>query len=151
MLKAKKCSQEGCEAPCWSKDFCKSHSLPKHTTLIRDTPLSKRKGFRKQSEKFREKAIERKQYGEDMMAFFLEIWGEREHVCYETGTYLGEEPNTMFFHHLLFKSKYPEYCFLKENIVLLLPDIHAQMHTDPSKCPKTLQLLNQVTDALIIL
>ena len=72
--------------------------------------------------------------------FYSEIWDEREHVCFETGVYLGSEPYTTMFHHVLPKSKYPQFRHCKWNIVLLHPDVHNQVETFIDKCPKVKEL-----------
>lgn len=61
---------------------------------------------------------------------FTTIWKKREHVSEVGGTYLGEEPNKMFFHHILAKSKYPQFRDLEENIILLTPEEHATVEQD---------------------
>lgn len=69
------------------------------------------------------KAKERKENHEEDLKFYLEIWDERPHYCEITGKYLGEEPLTTFFHHILQKSKYPKLRYVKRNIILLSPDV----------------------------
>lgn len=56
---------------------------------------------------------------------YLEIWNERIHFCEDTAVPLGKEPLTTMFHHILPKSRYPEYRHCKKNIALLHPDVHA--------------------------
>lgn len=56
--------------------------------------------------------------------FYNEIWNERPHVCGNCGHFLGQEPRTIYFDHILEKSKYPEYRHTKENIWLLCWDCH---------------------------
>jgi len=68
--------------------------------------------------------------------FYMEIWEEREHKCFETGKPLTGEPLTLYFHHLLGKAKYPQYRHEKWNIVLLHPDAHSQVETFIDKCPR---------------
>lgn len=57
--------------------------------------------------------------------FFKEIWDERPHRSEISGIWLGNEPLTTFFDHLLPKELYPELKFEKENIILVTPDEHA--------------------------
>lgn len=68
--------------------------------------------------------------------FYVDIWDEREHSCFETGKPLTEEPLTLYFHHILPKAKYPQYRYEKWNIVLLHPDAHSQVETFIDKCPR---------------
>jgi hypothetical protein len=71
--------------------------------------------------------------------FYQAIWEEREHVCYETGHWLGLLPLRQFFHHVLPKRSYPQYRYCKWNIVLLSPDTHTGIETgglDSGKFPR---------------
>lgn len=123
----KKCKQEECESTrIWSKGFCRFH-------FLKEFPP---KPIKKVSEKGKVKKEQKKEYTKKQFEFFLEIWKEREHICFETGAYLGKEPLSTMFHHCLFKSSHPQFALLKENIVLLHPDVHSQVHTDSSKTPK---------------
>lgn len=82
----------------------------------------------------------RKEYNDYVMRtdieFYTNLWEEREHICFETGKLLLSEPLTLYFHHILGKSKYPQYRHEKWNIVLLDPDIHSQVETFIDKCPR---------------
>lgn len=76
-----------------------------------------------------------------MWEFFKEIWDETPYnrrKCYETGVRLKGPPLSTYFHHVLEKedNKYPEYAYCKWNIVLLHPDVHAQVHLNIDKTPK---------------
>jgi hypothetical protein len=74
-----------------------------------------------------------------MHDLFLEIWEERKPVrCFETGVLMGEwfKNNTCCFHHCLEKELFPQYKYEKENIVIILPEVHEQAHNDIDKCPK---------------
>jgi len=59
----------------------------------------------------------------------MEIWKEREHKSQISGKYLGKEPLSTFFHHILPKARYPEAALDKENIILLTPDEHADIES----------------------
>lgn len=61
--------------------------------------------------------------------FYLDIWGERPHFCFNCEQFLGNEPLTLFFDHILMKSKFVELRYEKENIMLLCADCH-QMKTN---------------------
>ncbi len=50
-----------------------------------------------------------------------------------SGEYLGKEPLTIFFHHILPKEKYPEACFDEENIILLTLDEHTNVESNMYK------------------
>ena len=77
-------------------------------------------------------------------AFFETIWNKRPHKCAVTGVSLGRIPNSMYFHHILPKSKYPEYEFDEENIVILHPDVHASVEMNMYKY----ELINNLREKL---
>lgn len=66
----------------------------------------------------------------DMQNFFLAIWKKRHHKSEISGKYLGKEPLSTYFHHILPKSKYPEACLDEENIILLTLLEHEQVEID---------------------
>ena len=61
---------------------------------------------------------------------FLLIWNKRSHKSEVSGDFLGKEPLTTFFHHILPKSKYPELDLIEENIMLMTPDEHNNVEND---------------------
>lgn len=61
---------------------------------------------------------------------FLQIWTNRPHKSEVSGEYLGSEPLTIFFHHILPKEKYPEAAFDEENIILLTLDEHTNVESN---------------------
>jgi hypothetical protein len=65
-----------------------------------------------------------------MREMFLDIWKKKRHYSEVSGTYLGSEPMSTYFHHILPKSKYPEACFDAENIILLTLDEHTNVEAD---------------------
>jgi len=60
----------------------------------------------------------------EMNEFFLSIWNKRRHYSEISGEYLGKEPLTIYFHHILPKEKHPEAKFDEDNIILLTFDEH---------------------------
>lgn len=76
---------------------------------------------------------------------FKEIWKERAHRSEVSGTYLGKEALSLYFHHILPKSKYPQFRNLKENIILLTADEHANVESDIYKYEK----INEIREYLI--
>ena len=48
---------------------------------------------------------------------------------------LGDEPNLLYFHHILEKRNYPEYRHLEENIAILCPECHNLYESYPDKVP----------------
>jgi len=69
----------------------------------------------------------------DRNDLFLQIWEKRPHKSEVSGEYLGKEPLTIFFHHILPKEKYPEACFDEENIILLTLDEHTNVESNMYK------------------
>lgn len=78
-----------------------------------------------------------------MWEFFLKIWKERPHYCIETGKWLGKEPKTTMFHHLLHKKPYPEYELERWNIAVLHPDIHTLAHQNLDATPNVKRLTEE--------
>lgn len=68
-----------------------------------------------------------------MREFFLSIWKKRSHYSEVSGKYLGKEPMSTYFHHILAKEKYPEACFDEENIILLTLEEHSNVENDMYK------------------
>ena len=68
-----------------------------------------------------------------MKDMFLLIWKKRPHKSEISGTHLGSEALTTYFHHILPKSKYPEACLDEENIILLTWEEHDQVEMDPTR------------------
>ena len=66
----------------------------------------------------------------EMREFFLKIWRKRLHYSQVSLTYLGNEPLSTFFHHILPKEKYPEAKFDEDNIILLTLEEHDQVERD---------------------
>ena len=69
----------------------------------------------------------------EMRQFFLSIWKKRPHKSEVSGTYLGSEPMSTYFHHILPKEKYPEACLDEENIILLTLEEHSNVENDMYK------------------
>ena len=67
---------------------------------------------------------------DEMRNFFLSIWKKRSHFSEVSGKFLGKEPLTIFFHHILPKEKYPDAQFDEENIILLTWEEHDQVESD---------------------
>ena len=68
-----------------------------------------------------------------MKEMFLNIWKKRQHKSEVSGEYLGNEPMSTYFHHILPKSKYPEACLDEENIVILSLIEHSNVENDMYK------------------
>jgi len=122
----KKCSIENCNNPIWSKGVCKNHMIKKSMndgkTVKMSTILSRKTNFVQNNEHFTE-----------MRKFFLSIWKKRPHRSEVSGDYLGKEPMSTYFHHILPKEKYPEACLDEENIVILSLIEHSNVENDMYK------------------
>lgn len=69
----------------------------------------------------------------EMKDLFLQIWATRPHRSEISGSYLGSEALSTYFHHILPKSKYPEASLDEENIILLNWEEHDQVESDPTR------------------
>jgi len=89
------------------------------------------------SAKRAKKILEEKATFEADKEFYKEIWAASPHHC-QCGCHarLGKEPLTTMFHHLLFKSKYPDLRHTPENIMLLHPNCHNAYHANPLNRPE---------------
>jgi len=57
---------------------------------------------------------------DEMRNFFLDVWKTRQdHKCENCKKWLGNEPLTYMFDHVLEKSKYPDLKYEEENIMYL--------------------------------
>jgi len=77
--------------------------------------------------------------------FFLEIWHKKPHYSEVSGTYLGKEPLTVFFHHILPKEKYKHAAFDEDNIILLTLEEHDNVERNMYKYEK----INQMREDLL--
>lgn len=114
MNKCLKCGKN-CE-----KEYCFQHTPRKK--LSSKKLYSKDVSVEKIAEIYNESKI--------MREFFWEVWMERIHRCEVTGEKIYGDCKSIYMHHILPKSKYPEAKFDKENIIILLPDIHGNVEND---------------------
>ena len=68
-----------------------------------------------------------------MKDMFLKIWKIRPHKSEVSGTSLGSEALSTYFHHILPKEKYPEASLDQENIILLTWEEHDQVEMDTTR------------------
>jgi hypothetical protein len=83
-----------------------------------------------------DKSEEEIQQISEMQEFFLRVWRKRPHHSEVSMDYLGKEPLTVFFHHILPKEKYPQAMFDEENIILLTLEEHDNVERDIYKYPE---------------
>lgn len=133
----KNCSVDGCNNPVWGKGLCVSH--------IKRKPITPKKGGLL---KMRRELFVVRTKVETMRNFFMEIWDERKHYSEVSGDYLGKEPLSTFFHHILPKSKYPELAYDKSNIILLTLPEHESVENDMYRFEEVnrrrIELLNKI-------
>lgn len=93
-----------------------------------------------------------------MMNFFLGIWmkrRERDSVgwfvrCFETNLKLREDRYMnmkSIYHHVLYKSSYPQYKYDEENVVIILPNVHEQTHVNEEKTPNIWQYKKELLNS----
>ena len=114
--KKKKCINCEKESYIWSKNLCK----------ICFTRLNPPKKIKYKSSKQNLKDIEKKECTNKQFEMFLNIWSKRRHYCESCGLWLGNEPLSIFFDHLLEKSIYKEFALLEENIYLCCGECHTK-------------------------
>ena len=115
----KKCKTEGCNNPVWGNGLCVNHKP--RTGLVKKSSLLTKK-LDKSEEVIRQTV--------EMREFFLQIWKKRWHLSEVSGLPLIGEPLSVYFHHILPKSKYPQACLDEENIILLTWEEHDQVEMD---------------------
>ncbi len=84
----------------------------------------------KKKKKTPEQSAKQKADSDKMKKFFLDIWRERKHFSEISGIWLGAEPLTIFFHHILKSRKYPQAKHDKECIILLTFAEHQKAEQD---------------------
>jgi hypothetical protein len=140
MIKSKKvCEIDGCNFPVFSHSLCYFHSKKK---LLKKSY----KPIKKISTKGVIAKEKKKEYTLKQWEFFLEIWNERPHVCYETGKPIYGEPLSIYFHHCLEKNPYPQFALEKWNIVIVTGETHSQVHSNIDKTPKIKQLTKELKE-----
>jgi hypothetical protein len=118
----KTCKFEKCNNPVWSGGFCKYHIPTKPLQAIRSSRTHAK--------------AETIDNITTMRSFFRNVWKKRFHFSEVSGTYLGKEPLTIFFHHILPKEKYPQAELDEENIILLTTDEHGDVENNMYKFPE---------------
>lgn len=98
-------------------------------------PLSSGKGLTKRSVKIFTGVQGSKSFEKSLMLkeFFELCWKNKPHYSEVSGKFLGNKCSSLYQHHILAKSKYPEACFDEENIVFLTADEHASVELDMYK------------------
>jgi len=92
-----------------------------------------RKALKTKMSSFPVKKLDKHRNISDMNAFFLQVWTKRKHYSEVSGDYLGKEPLTIYFHHILPKEKFPQAKYDEDNIILLTFDEHNNVENDMYK------------------
>ena len=100
----------------------------KRTPLLRGTKSLKR-GIIKRKPKNKEQINEDREQQEKMWRLFELLWEERGGISELSGKELGE-PLTIYFHHILPKSKYSNLKLIKDNIIILTWEEHQKVEQD---------------------
>lgn len=121
-MNRKKCKYKGCTNPVWAGGLCQNH--------IKRKPLPKMNNKLHYVSKKGNDLLNKAIVAEFMHEFFMQIWNERKHRSEVSGTPLGKEALSTFFHHILPKSKYWDAALDPENIILLTPDEHGNVESN---------------------
>ena len=144
MLKQKKkfCKSCGNECFLYSRGRCKICASKEDAK-----PLKKSfKPINKITERQKEKNVIKKELTTQQFEMFREIYKEHPTKrCYECNCKV-DGASSVQFHHILFKSTYPQYRLEKWNIVLLCETHHNQVHTDVTKTPKVNALTKEIKE-----
>ena len=88
--------------------------------------LNPPKKIQYKSAKQKLKDIKKKEYTNKQFEMFYDIWSKRRHYCESCGLWLGNEPLSIFFDHLLEKSIYKELALVEDNIYLCCTECHTK-------------------------
>lgn len=144
IIKQKICVECKNKVYIWSKSLCK----PCFFKLNPPKPINKI------SKKLKEKNVIKKEKTKVLHQFFLDLWDERADKngcirCFETDIYMSPtiyRENSCCYHHILEKSNpnYKQYALEKWNIVIILPDVHNQVHANIEFTPKIKKLTEKL-------
>lgn len=85
--------------------------------FLKKTPFKKHKITK-------EEIIQRQEDINKMREFFFHLWNKRPHYCTICGAWLGNEPRSYFFDHLLEKERYQQLKYKEENTAFLCLPCH---------------------------
>lgn len=140
------------------KKYCK------FCTLKLEPPKPIKAVSTKNAEKFKLKIIFKKDLFEKDRLFYQKVWDDEFYAtlncgevimtqsprCWNCAERLPQEPNLMYFHHILEKRNFPEFRHAAENICILCVECHNQYETFPDKVPKV-QKLREFTYELLVM
>lgn len=112
----------------------------------------KRTPLKKMSERRMKEREEKKGEHDKMMTWFQQIWDERQDekgccYCFVTKAKMRREiyrEVSSCYDHVLEKqeNQFPQYKWVKKNIIIVLPSVHSQKGMDITKTPKILAYKN---------
>lgn len=136
MIKQKKKVCEGCntEQILWKGKKCKSCSFKENPP----------KAIKKYSEKGLEKKKLKTETTKKLHQWFLDLWDKRADKngnvrCFETDITMSHtiyKENICCYSHQIPKSKRPDLAFKEDNLLIVLPDVHASWEANQENCPK---------------
>jgi len=146
---AKTCSIEGCNKPVWGKGKCSYHQdkkpLNQGSNGLKSTSRLKRK------KKSTEQIIQENEQRDKMLSLFSTIWKKRGPYSEISGVFLGGECKTIFIHHILPKSKYPQLCLEEENLIIISFEEHQEVENDMYKYDEINQRREKIKEKFGIL
>ena len=89
------------------------------------------KPIKKQSAQGRIKAGLDKITTQRLHTWFNLLWENEPHYSEISGIWLGSENSSMYWHHILPKSTFPQYAEDRDNIIRLSSDEHTQVEANP--------------------
>lgn len=78
----------------------------------------------------------------------MKIWNSREHKCQVCGKWLGREPLSLYFEHLIEKKPHPELRHVEENLLLVCSDCHHKK-TNGFPMPKHKEAIEKAKEKLL--
>ena len=119
------------------KKYCKECSFKLEST----------KGINKVSEKQKKKNIEKKENTEILHRWFDILWKKLpgNKLCTICNTPIYGENLSIYWDHLILKSKYPEFALEEDNIVFLCGDCHTN-RTNGFPHPKHQKLIEEAEE-----
>jgi hypothetical protein len=113
------CGQSG---KIWSKGMLKQCFFRLNPTK----PIKKSYLSKKPTEKALLAKEKKKEYTIEQTKMFLDIWKNNPHNCKSCDKYLGEEPLSLYFDHLIEKSQRRDIALCKWNIYICCGDCHSK-------------------------
>jgi len=92
--------------------------------------------------------LDRKAKTEKQWELFKEIFKERGPYSEISGDYLGKEPLSWMFDHLLNKSKYPHLRYEKDNILMVTFEEH-ELKTNGNPLPKHVEAIEKAREKFL--